>query len=177
MNNKYGNRESYDEADRRIKDGLWGVDAEKGFIISNRGIRGWNLIGSIREGYVRVRLGQSGKHVSVHRVIWEYVHGPSDLDLTINHKNGNHSDNRIDNLELISNQENAIHGHTVLGRANGSRNKGATNPQAKLTEEIVSEIKAQQRAGVRGVDLARKYEVGQSTICNIKMGRVWEWVE
>lgn len=118
MQYKYGNRESYDLAAEKIKNEIWKVDPEQGLILSatHWGVR---PIGSPRDGYLRVRLGYAGKHVSVHRVIWEYVNGPSDLDLTINHIDGNGLNNSIDNLELIPNGDNirlAYKTHLAEGR-------------------------------------------------------------
>lgn len=118
MQYKYGNRESYDLAAQQIKNGLWRVDPEQGLILSSS-YWGDRAIGSERGGYLRVRIGYNGKHVSSHRVIWEYVNGPSDLDLTINHIDGNGLNNKIDNLELISNGDNirlAYKTHLAGGR-------------------------------------------------------------
>jgi hypothetical protein len=48
----------------------------------------------------------------------------------------------------------------------------ATNARdsAKLTVEQVQEIKA---SSLRGVDLARMYQVSPQNICDIKNGRIW----
>lgn len=175
----YGKRERYDAAQKRIKDGDWIIDPVKGRISSRR-FKSLQDMGTVRDGYNRVSVPCSDgeyRYVSAHRVIWESVHGESDLDLTINHKDGNTLNNSISNLEIASNADNCLHAHRVLGRANQSRNKGASNPQAVLTEEIVVEIKHMIRNKERGNKIAAKFNISQSTVSNIKHGIIWGYVE
>jgi hypothetical protein len=46
-----------------------------------------------------------------HRIVWEYRHGPIPDGLEVNHRKGVKDDNRIDNLELLTNVENVGHAH------------------------------------------------------------------
>lgn len=178
---KYGKRERYDAAQSMAKNGKWMIDPENGEIRSRNLRWAGRPLGSPRDGYQRVVVPCSDgeyRYVSVHRVIWEYVNGPSDLDLTINHQDGNTLNNRIDNLELITNRENALHGHRVLGRANQSRNKGAANPNAILNEDKVREIKRRlaQNNGKGGSVLAKEYGISPMVISNIKHGVSWKHI-
>ena len=61
-------------------------------------------------GYARCHLSKNRKQRStlVHRLIAEHFIGPIG-DLTVNHKNGNKLDNRVDNLEIMSMMENIEH--------------------------------------------------------------------
>lgn len=43
-----------------------------------------------------------GKHIALHRVIWEEAHGKIPDGHDIHHKNGDTSDNRLENLECLS---------------------------------------------------------------------------
>lgn len=173
---KYGKRERYDVAQEQVRLHRWKIFAD-GTIWSHHKN---GPIGTERDGYLRVSVPcGDGKHryVSAHRVVWEYHNGPSDLDMTINHINGDTLDNSIDNLELVSNQENIIHGHSVLNRGNGSRNRGSLNPRAKFTEEQVREIKKCINNGERGKDIAAKFDTTPQVVSNIKSGYIWGWVE
>lgn len=174
----YGKRERYDVAQQLVKNANWTVNPDAG-TISSRRFKSLKDMGTVRDGYNRVAVPcPDGKHryVSAHRVIWEFVNGVSDLNLTINHKDGNTLNNCIDNLELVTNQDNIQHAHSILGRGNVSRNKGSVNPMAKLTEEQVSQIKAALEEGVPGRRIAEFFGVKDATLSNIKHGVVWRYV-
>ena len=54
--------------------------------------------------YNIIRVGK--KTVSEHKHVWEKHHGPRPDGMTIHHINGNPRDNRIENLRLLTRQEN-----------------------------------------------------------------------
>lgn len=64
-----------------------------------------------KRGYIRCRLSDAhgASECFVHRVIWEAVNGPISPGLEINHINGIKTDNRIENLELVTHAENMVH--------------------------------------------------------------------
>ena len=53
---------------------------------------------------------------------------------------------------------------------------GEKNPNAKLTEANVREMKIALANGESTKSLAKKYGVSKSAICHIKMGRLWSWL-
>lgn len=55
-------------------------------------------------GYIQVRFG--GKVMKAHRIIWEMHHGDVPPGLEIDHINGVRDDNRIENLRLLTHQQN-----------------------------------------------------------------------
>lgn len=61
-------------------------------------------------GYRRISLyteaNGTKKTLLVHRLVWEAFNGPIPEGLEINHKNRNRSDNRLENLELLTHLEN-----------------------------------------------------------------------
>lgn len=176
MSDKYGKRERYDAAQEQIRLHRWKI-FPSGIVWSHHKNA---PIGGVRDEYHRVSVPcEDGKfrYVSTHRVVWEFFNGESDLNLTINHKNGNTLDNHIDNLELITNQENSEHGHKVLKRGNGSRNKGSVNPRARLVEDQVKVIKQRLRDGENYRVIAEDYGVSPLTIHSIKRGANWKEVE
>lgn len=64
------------------------------------------------KGYIRISVD----HVDylAHRLAWIFVHGPIDDSLVIDHINGNRSDNRIQNLRVVTGMQNANNQQTRL---------------------------------------------------------------
>lgn len=62
-------------------------------------------------GYMRCGLWTDGKckTVSQHRLLAEYFIDNHECKLQVNHKNGIKHDNRLDNLEWVTQSENALH--------------------------------------------------------------------
>jgi hypothetical protein len=44
---------------------------------------------------------------------------------------------------------------------------------AKLNQQQVAEVKQLLGEGTRGVDIAKQYGISQSTVCDIRKGRIW----
>jgi hypothetical protein len=78
-------------------------------------------------GYKQTMLSVNGKrsHPLVHRLVAAaFIPNPENKP-QINHKNGNKSDNRADNLEWCTMSENLQHRHKVLGQV-GTRSTPVT---------------------------------------------------
>jgi hypothetical protein len=50
----------------------------------------------------------------VHRVVAQTFIGKIPKGMEINHRSGDKHDNRVDNLEIVSRQQNITHYHTIL---------------------------------------------------------------
>lgn len=63
------------------------------------------------KGYLRLTMQVDGKlhSVQAHRVIWTYRVGPIADGYQINHRDKNKTNNRIENLEVVTNQQNMDH--------------------------------------------------------------------
>ena len=62
-------------------------------------------------GYMRAGLWTGGKckTVAQHKMLAEYFISNPELKLQVNHKNGIKHDNNLDNLEWVTQSENALH--------------------------------------------------------------------
>ena len=57
--------------------------------------------------------------VPVQRLVWQVHKGDIPPGLTVNHKDGDPTNNRIDNLELMTHSEQHLHRFRVLGHKTG----------------------------------------------------------
>lgn len=77
-------------------------------------------------GYLQIRVMVNGKraHAGAHRVVWRFFNGDIPLGMTINHKNGNKSDNRPENLELATYSDQIKHAIHTLGHHKNRDSQG-----------------------------------------------------
>ena len=118
--------------------------------------------------YMQVRVMFDGVryHALAHRLVWRHFRGPIPPGLTVNHKNGNHTENWPSNLELATYEEQVIHARRVLrrGRLDQWRTR---NTMAKLTSADVREICSRRASGEHLTVIAADYGVAMQTISKI----------
>lgn len=105
----------------------------------------------------------------LHRLIAKEFLADYSEDLQVNHINGIKTDNRVENLEMVTNAQNMQHALS-LGLVN---NKGSKNGMAKLLESDVLEIRRLYSLGHRGKELGPLFNVSPATIYDIVMKRRW----
>lgn len=120
-------------------------------------------------GYHQIRNGKIRERR--HVLVAEAYLGPRPRGADVRHLNGDPADDRPENLAYGSRRENA--GDMVR---HGRSTRGSQNARSKLNEAEVLEIRQRLQAGEKGVALAHEFEVSSQTICDIKMGRIWDWL-
>lgn len=145
-----------------IGDGYF-VEPEAGLVLRRIGWMG-NM------GYPKVKV-PAGEKLE-HRVIWEAVHGPVPPGMTINHINGRKNDNRIANLECVTQGDNHRHAYaTGLRKVGGfCARKGTECATAKLTPEAVVEIR-QAPKGTK--ELAARFGISIGHLHKVRRGEFW----
>lgn len=124
--------------------------------------------------YVHISLtGNDGKNIrrQVHRLVAEaFLETPPSSKNHVNHKDGVHSNNQIENLEWMSPEENQL--HAVNSELYGGR--GETHGRAKLTEEQVLDIR-RRYTGAYGEQtaLGKEFGVTPNLISKIVSGEIW----
>ena len=126
-----------------------------------------------KDGYHRIALHKEGKRSMkfVHRLVAiGFIENPDNLP-QVNHKDGVKSNNCVDNLEWVTEKENAIHSYDILGNKAANRE---SNGSAKLTEEAVQDIRSNYiKYKTPSKLFADKYGVSGSTICYVARGDTW----
>lgn len=123
-------------------------------------------------GYRRVGVRVGGKHYTMfaHRLVWVAVNGRIPDGLEINHIDGNKSNNRLANLELMTRGDNLSHCIRVLG---GHKHLVEAR-RHKLTWPEVREIRRLRREkGLTHRELGKLFGVSGVNICQILQGKMW----
>mgnify|MGYP000207962994 CR=1 FL=1 len=113
------------------------------------------------------RVGDKG----VHAVVCEHSHGPRPPGMEACHSHtGNKHCINPRHLRWGTRQENAA--DTI---AHGTSTRGVRNPNAKLSDAQVADIRRRYASGgVRQEDLAREVGVSQVQVSRIVRGKLWE---
>lgn len=131
----------------------------------------------LRKGYRSFTLSMSGKakHFSAHRLVWEAFVGPIPIGMQLNHKDGDKDNPDLTNLEVVTASENKIHAIHVLGKwpTLPPSGVGESNGHARLTEADVAEIRALVGSGLTQTETARRFNVTQSHVSSIILGKSW----
>lgn len=109
----------------------------------------------------------------VHRVVAKaFIPNPENKP-QVNHINSIRTDNRVENLEWVTNLENVRHSQAA-GRFN---HLGENNNSAKLTEKQVVEIKLLIKEGnFKDRYIGEIYGVSRENIRDIRLGKLWKHV-
>lgn len=112
-------------------------------------------------GYMRTQIwiNNKSKNVSQHRLLATYFIDNPNIKPQVNHINGIKDDNRLENLEWVTQSENTKHSF-----ANGLQQ--VTKPNKRVIDIITGRI-------FESVTLASEYyEVSRSHLSNMLIGRV-----
>lgn len=121
-------------------------------------------------GYFTVQFftDARGMHKPIHRVLAEaWMPRERPEASQVNHKNGVKTDNRIENLEWVTQSENMQHAYDIglHGRAN------------KLTDTQAKEALARVASGASQREVANEFGVTQCLISSLWLGKTYKHIE
>lgn len=119
-------------------------------------------------GYIRIHVidivNNIRKHEFLHKLVLETFIGPRPKGKIIRYyPDQDPSNNRLDNLSYNTSQQN-----------NYDRIENDTYNQAKLTPEMVLEIKEYIKQGISGKLLSEEYKISRAIISNIGNNNIWK---
>ena len=127
------------------------------------------------KGYKMLLIHMAGvrKNKSVHRLIAEAYLDNYSESLYVNHINGVKTDNRVENLEMCTNQENMDHARIsglILSKQNHSMAK-LTNVEVIFIKNLLASTSISQG------NIGKMFGVSKMTINHINIGLIWRDVE
>lgn len=128
-----------------------------------------------KKGYFIVGLGEKkGNRFLIHRLVAiTFIPNPDNKPF-INHKDGNKSNNKVENLEWVTAQENTRHAFDSGLHKNHLKGENAFN--AILTNKKVLEIRKMRIDGFKNHQICKKYGLTKAHISNILNNRCWKSV-
>lgn len=122
-------------------------------------------------GYLHLMICNNGKRSthSIHRLVAiaflpNYLNKP-----TVNHKNGNKLDNRVENLEWATFSENTNHGFE-----NGLNKRGELHFLTNLTKSDVLEIRRLSSIGEKQRVIGDKFGISLKAVSDIVRRKNWK---
>jgi len=118
-----------------------------------------------KDGYMQVTLYPGSKVFFIHRLVaMNFIVNVNNKPV-INHMDSCRTNNFVDNLEWVTQKENAQH---MVAQGNNPDYNGCKNPMSNFTEEDILYIR--ETTSLNDREIAEKFNVSRSSISNIRIG-------
>ena len=113
------------------------------------------------KGYIHIWFYKNKKKYccKAHRIVWIYFNGEIPDGLEINHKNGIKTDNRPENLELVTISENKKHAYRIGLECHKGEIAGEKHPLTKLNDDDIKNIRLRYSSGETLKMIAKDFNI------------------
>lgn len=132
-----------------------------------------------QDGYLTHFLTPTGggkkRWIPVHKLMalsWLNL-GDCPDGMTVNHKDGNKTNNKLSNLEVVTVQQNLAH---AIATGLWKPKQGASHPNAKLTEQDVLTIRNRAAQGEHYKTIAKDFPICASKVLDVINRKSWRHV-
>ena len=132
-----------------------------------------------KNGYLEVQLivNNTRKMFYVHRLVAHFFIGNIPDKYEINHKDGNKSNNNIDNLAIVDRFENAQHSYHVLNNKNLINCIGEKHGMSKLNNEDIFQIREMYKNGIIPREIQKIFtKASASSIAKVCYRETWKHI-
>lgn len=150
---------------------------KKNYLISKRKINSdcWEWTGPLvspryRYGYTTHNFGEGKKKIMCHRLAYILWKGGIPKNLCVLHQCDNTKCFNPDHLHLGTPQDNT---DEMKDRGRERKVEGEKNHKSKLKVEQVFSIRKDFEEGMKHREIAKKYNIGSSTVHYITTGKTW----
>jgi hypothetical protein len=129
------------------------------------------ILKSTVTGYYKMIKLEGNNSVTIHSLVADAFLPLVEGKDYINHIDQNPLNNFYKNLERCTQSENIL-----SANRNGNGNIGEKQADSKLTEKDVLEIKELLKTTISQKEIAKRYNISTTTICDINKGRKWKHI-
>jgi hypothetical protein len=128
---------------------------------------------------VLLRINGKRKMVKIHRMVVTAFTGEIPPERQANHVNGIKTDNRVENLEIVTPSENIQHTFDVLGRVGAQTNpsRGERHGNARWKDQQIRDMRALYAQGTTQKDIAKRFKAARATVYYIVNRKTWAHVK
>lgn len=125
-----------------------------------------------RRGYLFFMANSEGRQKTtfVHRAVLFAFVGFRSPDVVVNHKDGQKTNNKLENLEFVTQQQNVDHAIATGLMNNSGEHHGlatATEPQVRKAHSLLA-------LGVRTNDVAKQTGLTKAQVLHVMSGKRWQ---